>query len=369
MDRVDTVIVGGGAMGLSAAWHLARRGRQVLLLERESVGHLGGASHGSTRNFNQAYSDRHHVAMLVESRRLWIELEQESGVTLLDTVGIVNHGGNPAFDDVHAALSAAGIPVEFLPPAEAQRRWPGIRFDSRVLYNPQSGRLRADAALSALHHRAIACGAQIRERTRVTKVCVLGDSQVRITFDDAQLEARRVIVTAGAWTEKLIGSLVPLPTLVVTQEQPAYFATRDESHWPGFNHYPTPHDRTYDYWPSQIYGMRTPGEGIKVGWHGAGPVIDPDARTFRAEPGQLSALRRYVREWLPGADPDTAVELSCTYTTTPDTNFVLKRFGPITVGAGFSGHGFKFTPAIGRILADLASGAPQTSEAPEGSSP
>ncbi|GAB3043973.1 N-methyl-L-tryptophan oxidase [Parafrigoribacterium mesophilum] len=355
MERVDTVIVGGGAMGLSAAWHLARRSRQVLLLERETIGHLGGASHGSTRNFNQAYSDRRYVAMLVESRRLWRELERESGTTLLDIVGIVNHGRNQAFDDVHAALSAAGIPAEFLPAAEARDRWPGIRFDSRVLYTPQSGRLRADAALAALQHGAIALGADIRQGTQVTKLAVQGDGQVRITTDDAQFDARRVIVTAGAWTEKLIGNVVPLPRLVVTQEQPAHFAAHDAAGpWPGFNHYPTPGDRSYEYWPSQIYGMQTPGEGIKVGWHGVGPVTDPDARTFTAEPVQLAALRRYVHEWLPGADPDTATELSCTYTTTPDTNFVLKRFGPITVGAGFSGHGFKFTPAVGRILADLS---------------
>ena len=107
MERVETVIVGGGAMGLATAWHLARRGRQVLLLERETIGHRGGASHGSTRNFNQAYSDPRYVAMLLESERLWRELEAESRTTLLEVVGVVNHGANPAFEDVHAALAAA----------------------------------------------------------------------------------------------------------------------------------------------------------------------------------------------------------------------------------------------------------------------
>ncbi len=105
--------------------------------------------------------------------------------------------------------------------------------------------------------------------------------------------------------------------------------------------------------------MLTPGQGVKAGWHGVGPVTDPDARTFRSEPHQLELLRRYVREWLPGADPDTFTEISCTYTTPPDSDFVLDRVGPIVVGAGFSGHGFKFTPVVGRILADLAlSGTP-----------
>ena len=354
MERVETVIVGGGAMGLATAWHLARRGRQVLLLERETIGHRGGASHGSTRNFNQAYSDPRYVAMLLESERLWRELEAESRTTLLEVVGVVNHGANPAFEDVHAALAAAGIPAEFLPPEEARRRWSGIRFDTRVLYTPRSGRLRADAALIALHDGAIANGAEVRQGARATDLTVLGDHHVRVTTEDSVIDAERVVIAAGAWTRSLLGSIVSLPGLVVTQEQPAHFAARDAGErWPGFNHYPTPGEPAYDYWPSQTYGMLTPGEGVKVGWHGVGPVTDPDARSYTAEPVQLAALRRYVREWLPGADPDRASEISCTYTTTPDSTFVLKRSGPITVGAGFSGHGFKFTPSVGRILADL----------------
>ncbi|MET0724839.1 MAG: FAD-dependent oxidoreductase, partial [Leifsonia sp.] len=168
------------------------------------------------------------------------------------------------------------------------------------------------------------------------------------------ITARRAVVTAGAWTRKLLGDVIDLPSLVVTQEQPAHFAVLDTSfEWPGFNHRPGPDD---SWWYSGVYGMHTPGEGIKAGWHGVGPVVDPDARDFRSEPVQLAALRRYAREWLPGADADAAVEISCTYTTTPDSTFILDSVGPITIGAGFSGHGFKFTPSIGRVLADLTIG-------------
>ena len=102
--------------------------------------------------------------------------------------------------------------------------------------------------------------------------------------------------------------------------------------------------------------MQTPGEGIKAGWHGVGPVVDPDRRSFTPEPAQLAALQRYARRWLPGVDADSLTDISCTYTTTMDENFILDRIGPLVIGAGFSGHGFKFTPAVGRILADLATG-------------
>jgi sarcosine oxidase len=372
MTTTDTVIVGGGAMGSAAAWNLARRGRDVLLLERFAPGHKNGASHGASRNFNVAYSDPTYVAMLVEAQRLWRELEAESGSSLLEMTGIVNHGRNPGFDAVHEALGAAGIPSQFIGVEEAGERWPGIRFDSRVLFTPQAGRLHADRSVAALQSAAAARGAEVRHGARVVSLTVVGDDEVSVTFEtmDAAgsgpgrqtVTARSVIVTAGAWTGKLLAGTAVHPRLVVTQEQPAHFAVRDTAlEWPGFNHAPAAGDPDYAYWYSGVYGMFTPGEGVKAGWHGVGPVVDPDARSFTAEPVQLAALQRYAREWLPGVDADALVPISCTYTTTPDANFVLDRVGPVVVGAGFSGHGFKFTPVVGRILADLTEGIPAPS--------
>jgi sarcosine oxidase len=362
VTRVETVVVGGGAMGAATAWQLARRGRDVTLLERYEPGHRNGASHGASRNFNVAYSDPTYVRMLVEALPLWRELEAESGSSLLELVGVANHGPARQFDAVHAALAAAGIPAEFLPVEEAGRRWPGIRFDTRVLFNAQAGRVNADATVAALHTTTAAAGADVRHRTRATRIEVVGDERVRVTsVTDAGVEevfeARTAVVTLGAWTAKFIG-LLALPRLVVTQEQPAHFAQRDESvAWPGYNHFPGAAADGYDYWRSPVYGMLTPGEGVKAGWHGVGPVVDPDARDFLPVPDQLADLQRYARDWLPGVDADAVAPISCTYTTTPDEHFVLDRIGPIVVGAGFSGHGFKFTPVVGRILADLADGS------------
>lgn len=360
--RVETIVVGGGAMGAATAWQLARRGSEVTLLERYGPGHTQGASHGASRNFNVAYADPTYVRMLVEALPMWRELEAESGTPLLDLVGVANHGPAPQFDAVHAALSAAGIPVEFLPVEAASERWPGIRFDTRVLFNSQAGRVNADATIAALHATAAAAGADVRHRTRATRIEVLDDERVLVaSVTDAGVEevfeARTAVVTLGAWTTKLVGGLA-LPRLVVTQEQPAHFAVRDASvEWPSYNHFPGDAADGYDYWRSPVYGMLTPGEGVKAGWHGVGPVVDPDARDFLPERAQLAALQRYAREWLPGVDADAVTPISCTYTTTPDEHFVLDRIGPIVVGAGFSGHGFKFTPVVGRILADLADGS------------
>jgi sarcosine oxidase len=362
---LDTVVIGGGAMGSAAAWALARRGREVTLLERFGPGHRNGASHGATRNLNLAYSDPDYVAMLAESVRLWTELEADCGEQLLARTGVVNHGTDRGLGGVRRALRAAGLRAEFLPAEEAAERWRGIRFDQQVLHTPDGGQLNPDRALPALQRLAAGNGAVVRHHVRVVEVAVL-DGGVRLTVEaDGRTEvlsARQAVVTAGAWTAKLLATAnlasgaAALPRLTVTQEQPAHFAVTDEAAvWPGFNHVPGT-GAEYAGWYSPVYGMPTPGEGVKAGWHGVGPVVDPDRRSFMPEPRQLAALQNYARRWLPGVDADSLTAISCTYTTTRDENFILDRIGPLVVGAGFSGHGFKFTPVIGRILADLATG-------------
>ncbi|SDS96698.1 FAD-dependent oxidoreductase [Microterricola viridarii] len=361
-ERLDTIVLGGGAMGSATAWALAQRGRAVTLLERFEPGHHFGASHGATRNFSLGYAQSTYLDMLAEALPLWDEIEQQSGEKLFAHTGIVNHGRDHSYQGVHDALRAAGFEAAFLPLEEAQERWAGIRFDSQVLHLPQGGQLNADATLPALQRIAAEHGAIVRHRSRVLSFRVLGDDDVAVEVETADgvevLRARTLVVTAGAWTSTLLDGVVQLPRLSVTQEQPAHFAVTDqEAIWPGFNHRFTPGEPGYDYWPSAIYGMLTPGEGVKAGWHAVGPLTDPDARSFTPEPGQLADLQRYARDWLPGADADSLVAVSCTYTLTADENFVLDRIGPIVVGAGFSGHGFKFVPVVGRILADLVTGA------------
>jgi sarcosine oxidase len=184
---------------------------------------------------------------------------------------------------------------------------------------------------------------------------VLGEDAVRVQTETDSYLARRVVVAVNAWAHKLLGDLVPLPVLRVTQEQPAHFAPRDNgTAWPSFGHLFAEQTPAAADFYGGIYGLETPGEGIKVGFHGVGPEVDPDERDFTPEPAQLAALVEYARQWLPGVDPEAFRSISCTYTTSPDSTFVLDRQGPIVVATGFSGHGFKFVPAIGRVLADLA---------------
>lgn len=365
--RSAFVVVGAGAMGLATTWQLARSGHPVIALERFERGHAFGASHGETRNFNNAYGEAHYLDLLQAARVGWDDLARSTGEPLLRQHGLVTHGDDVTVARVYGALTERGERASVLAPAEAHERWRGMRFDGDVLFTPDAGVVRAAAALEALESAARAGGADIRYGHRVLGLEETADG-VRIAVDAGgtryDLLADTAVVTAGAWTPGLLADALPLPRLTVTEESPAHFAPIDTvARWPSFNHLAAG-GAGHAPQPGQVYGMPTPGEGVKVGLHHVGPVVDPDRRSFRPVPELAVRLRDYVAEWLPGLDPDTAVPISCTYTSTDSEDFVLDRRGRIVVGAGFSGHGFKFTPAVGGVLAALA-----TDEAAQAAAP
>lgn len=343
-DAVQIAVVGGGVMGLATAWELARRGLRLVVLERFARGHHEGASHGATRNFNNAYDDEHYLDLLVRAREGWDALGAVDGEPLLRLHGLVTHGLLD-LDPIARRLGERGIHAVMLSAAEATRRWPGMRFDDDVLYSRDAGVARASAALVELERRIVAAGGEVRWETPVLRIDDT-DAGVRLTLPSGTLDAEVAVVTVGAWTSRMLPSL-DLPRLTVTEESPAHFAPTGDAAWPSFNHYADPERH-----PATVYGMPTPGEGVKVGFHRVGDVVDPDARPHR--PAHAEALAEYVREWMPGLDPASAAPISCTYTSTDDSAFVLDRRGRIVVGAGFSGHGFKFAPGVGAVLADLA---------------
>lgn len=107
-----------------------------------------------------------------------------------------------------------------------------------------------------------------------------------------------------------------------------------------------------------VYGLATPGEGVKVAEHHVGAVVDPDTRDFALDPVARDRIVEYVERWLPGLDPTPQHETTCLYTNTPNEDFVLDRVGDVVIVSACSGHGFKFAPEIGRLAAALALGGP-----------
>lgn len=345
--RVDTVVIGGGAMGSATAWWLARTGREVVVLERFERGHTRGSSHGASRIFRLAYPLPRYVRMAQLALPLWRELEADTGASLLEITGGVDHGDDLGVQAVAEALDTQGAAAEFLTAAAAAERWPGMRFAGDVLFQPDAGRCNADATVAALHDGAARHGADVRFEARVESLALLHDDVVVRTTTDEEYRASVVVVAAGAWVEGLAGHLAALPPLKVTQEQVFHFAATDEgSTWPSFIHHREPY----------IYGLETPGEGIKVAEHHTGAVVDPDGRSFAIDPAGRARVQEYVERWLPGLDPAPVTSTTCLYTTTPTEDFHITRDGPVVVVSACSGHGFKFTPLIGKMTAELVSG-------------
>ena len=348
--RYDTVVIGAGAMGSAAAWWLARRGRHVLLLEQFEQGHTRGSSHGGSRIFRYAYPDPALSALVVEARPLWTELEDDAGEILIDQIGALDHGDPATVEALAAAMETAGVPYERLGPAEAEERWPFLRFEGAVVHQPLAGRCRADAAVAALARRAADHGADVRFGVGPATVKVAGEEWVRVIVAGEEVRARTAVVTAGAWVARTVGSALALPPMRVTREQLAHFPCRVDprppAEWPSFIHH------AERFW----YGLHTPGVGLKMGAHHGGALIDPDEPRIEVDPSYIDGLVRYAQRWVPGVVPEPFAATTCLYTTTPDERFLLDRRGPLIVGSPCSGHGFKFVPLIGRLLADLTDG-------------
>jgi sarcosine oxidase len=343
--RADVVVVGAGAMGAATAWWLARRGHDVVLLEQFEQGHVRGSSHGASRIFRLAYPFPRYVRMAQLALPLWRELEDDSGTVLLDTTGGLDHGEPVGVQAVAEALDQQGAPYEFLPAPAAAERWPAMHFDTDVLYQPDAGRCRADDTVRALQDGVARQGGILHFDARAEAVSLVHDDVV-IRTADGEYRARVCVAAAGPWIAKLLGAVVALPPLTITQEQVFHFRPCDGGgrEWPSFIHHRQPY----------VYGLESPGQGVKVAEHHAGRVVDPDQRDFEVDPGAAARVKAYVKEWLPGLEPEPADAITCLYTTTPTEDFVVERHGPIVAVSACSGHGFKFTPLIGRLAADLA---------------
>lgn len=278
----------------------------------------------------------------MEALPLWRHLEVESGQSLLTVTGGLDRGEHIT---LHAAvLKACGVTYEVIDGNEAASRFDGLKLppDEPVLYQKDAGYLAADLALNALVDSAVTHGAEVREEARVQSLDPTGEG-VTLRLIGDRVDARRVVVTAGAWASRLLKPLgIDLP-LRPTRETVAYF---------GVEHETLP---LVEWGAPAIYALPAPGLGLKVGEHQAGPTIDPDVDGPPDE-ASLARLTAWVAERYPRADPIPVEVQTCLYTNTPDDNFILERFGPVIVGSPCSGHGFKFAPLIGERLARLALG-------------
>jgi sarcosine oxidase len=356
----DTVVVGLGALGSATAWQLASRGVEVVGLERFELGHHRGASHDTSRILRRSYHTPGYVRLAGEAYADWAALEGASGEALVTRTGgldLFPPGAAIPPADYLNSLASCGVPFAELDADQVAARWPALRLPAGTLAVHQSDTSIVPAARStaAMQRLAREAGARLHGDVRVLAIDDLGAHGVAVRTAAETFRARRVVLTADAWTNDLLAPLGAALPLTVTREQVTYFAPE------------RPGDFGADRLPVWIwmddpsfYGFPTYGEGgnghlVKAAQDCGGAVTTADGRSFETDGAALALLERFAHDLLPGVGPAQKT-VTCLYTLTPDRDFVV---GPVpghpavVVGLG-AGHGFKFAPTFGRVLADLA---------------
>ncbi|MXX85039.1 MAG: N-methyl-L-tryptophan oxidase [Acidobacteria bacterium] len=359
----DVVVVGVGGMGSAAVYHLAKGGARVLGLERFDIPHSFGSSHGLTRIIRLAYSEgSHYVPLLREAYRLWRELEELSGESILRVTGGLDIGlqsGGIVQGSLKSCLEH-GLSFEELDAGEVNRRFPGYELPAEMsaIHQPDAGYLHCETAISAHAAAARSLGADIATGVRV-RGWERTPGGVRVETEDARYETRKLVITAGPWVGELLPTLRPVcrpvrqvmlwtdpldPEAFAPERFPVFVM---ES--PAGNFYGFPDNR---------------GEGFKIGkfHHLRQAVPEPDAMDRECHPEDEAVLREGIAAFFPRANGPTRRMTACIFTNSADGHFILDRYPDhenVFVAAGFSGHGFKFCGVVGRIMADFALERPQ----------
>lgn len=342
-------VVGSGAMGAAAAWRLQKRGAEVVAYDRHSPPHDKGSTHGDSRITRTAYLEgAFYVPLLRETFGMWRELETETGAELLTMTGLLTIGA-PRSEQITATLESAHehhLDVRTLEAAEMRKRYPQhiVADDEVAVLDPAAGFVRPERAVEAMTR-----GVDLRRDTVVTRVEPNGDG-VDIVAENGRDHFDAAVIAAGPWVRELIEWL---PVTVERQVMVWLAITADQPFSP----------ERFPVWlrassEGDMYGFPTlDGRSIKLGGHHGGEAAAPDSVRRSVTDADLDPLRLFVTRHLRGVTRHVVKSAVCMYTNSPDEHFIVdlhpdsKR---IVVLSPCSGHGFKFSPVMGDIAADLA---------------
>ncbi|WP_345799911.1 FAD-dependent oxidoreductase [Microbacterium sp. AZCO] len=357
MSPHPIAIIGAGLAGAATAWSLARRGHDVVLLERDTPASHLGSSHGSARILRYTYPDPFYTALMLDARRGWEELEDLHGERLITPTGSLDYGATRDPSALAAVLADHDIAHELLSATDASSRWPGFTFDGPVLWHENAGVIDAESSVRAMVAQAVAAGAVVHENWTAARVLAQGDDYLIESEEGDAVVASHVVVAAGGWLPALLGglgladqTLAAFPRLEVRQEQALHFPYRDPATaWPTFI------NKRADI---QVYGL--PGgrdadhRGQKVAEYNGGRVIGSALEHDGVvDPARRDRLVAYVERALPGLVPEPYAETTCLFTNAPADDFIIDRVGGLTILSPCSGHGAKFAPLLGELAARL----------------
>lgn len=370
-EQANFVVVGLGAMGSAVLYQLAKRGVEVVGIDRFAPPHRMGSSHGETRITRQAVGEGGDYAPLVlNSHRIWRELEADTGEKLLNACGVLvmgagsgatSHHGKPDF--VARSIQVArefGIAHETIDGAEVARRFPqflGLAGTEKTYFEPGGGYVFPERCIAAQLSRAAQLGAEIRTGVEVLSITERGT--VRLETSGGVIEARQAVVTAGGWTAPLLGA--PFDRLLTVNRQVLHWYELDDlaAYGPGAPAFIWMHGATdVDY----FYGFPPlPGDiSIKVATEQYETQTTADTVNREVGPAESDEMyRKHVKGRLAGATARVSQAAACFYTITPDRGFIIDRhprLDHVFVVSACSGHGFKHSAGIGEAVAERLTG-------------
>jgi len=358
MALYDVIVLGLGGMGSAAASHLAGRGRRVIGFDLYPPAHNRGASHGRTRIIREAYFEHpSYVPLVWRAYELWAELEQASGTLLLLTTGGIMIGA-PDSILVRGALESArvhSLAHELLDAKEVRRRFPVFAPDAGMVgvLEPRAGILFPEECVLAHLRAAARAGAELRHEEPVLAWSAAPHA-VTVSTPRGSYEAGALVIAPGPWAPEVLADLgvpVIIERQIIPWFRPADLETAfDPARCPIYM-WQVEHRLFYGF-PQLAF------DGVKIAEHAHGNETTADGVRREIAPAEIEALRRdFVAPYMPAANGPLLSATTCLYSMTPDTQFILDHHPAhenVVVACGFSGHGFKFTPVVGEILADLA---------------
>lgn len=364
LQNRSVAVVGLGGLGAATAYWLARGGANVVGFEQFELGHLRGASHDHSRIIRRSYHTPEYVRLTADAYDAWHSIEADGEVEIITRTGGVDLFPTGAAIDqasYRSSLDAVGVPYEAIDGAEVCRRWPAfadgsfVTDDVSALYSAETGIVPAGRATTTMQALAQRHGADLRPNTPVRAIRPVGDA-VDVITDDGVQRFDRVVLTADAWTNRLLEPLGCALPLVVLREQVSYYPTVDLA---PFQRGRLPvwiwmDDPSFYGFP--VYGDLTAVKGAE---DCGGFEVDPDTRTFDPDAAMQQRLSSFMGG-LFGQRFGEPLTKTCLYTLTSDRDFVCDRlpeYPQISVALG-AGHGFKFAAWFGRTLASLATDAP-----------
>jgi len=363
-NHYDVIVLGVGSMGAAACWFLARRGHRVLGLEQFDIPHEKGSHWGQSRIIRKAYFEHSdYVPLLERAYENWRSFEAETGSKLYHRTGIAYFGKHD-HENIAGIRHSAGlhnIPVENWDHTRCQQKYPAFQippgFD--VIFEPDAGFVTPERTIEMYVREAVKNGAVIKSNTPVGEWKQEGN-KVRVFSQGTAYTADKLIITAGAWTSGMIPQLKT--KLQVTLQFLAWVMPPDPDTF-SLGNFPCwfvedPELGTFYGFPLLPPENFNGPVGLKLARHHPGQHFRPEEIRENIPAGEEEMIRQFLKKYLPSAGDKIVSVKSCLYTYSPDTHFIIDHLpgseNRVTFACGFSGHGFKFVPAVGEILADLA---------------